>query len=590
MAEPHPADRPPVLLLDACDTVAVALTRGVPVKMRDGAVLYADVYVPAGDGPFPVVLMRTPYDRTQAHTNTFAHPSWYARRGYIVVIQDVRGRWTSEGEWYPFLHEAEDGYDTVEWAARLPKSNGRVGMYGFSYDGATQLLAAVMAPPHLTCIVPCMTASEYYDGWTYRGGALHLAFTESWAVSLAQDAARRRGLRRLEADLMASFHPTGLAFGSLPLKEYDLLRREEIAPWFFDWLAHPTQDAYWERWSIARRHASVRVPALHVAGWYDIFLDGSIRNFLGLQADAAEPRAREGQRFLVGPWHHVPWASIVSGWDFGEEARNCINQAAVRWFDYWLRDVENGVADEPPGRIFVMGENRWRDEREWPPRRARMVEFYLHSRGAANSLSGDGWLDRTAGGQEDPDVFVYDPRVPVISLGGRSCCRYTVSPMGPADQRPVEITNAVLVYTTEPLPRDVEVTGNVTAVLFAATSARDTDWTVKLVDVYPDGRAINVADGILRGRYRESLSNPAPLDPGRVYEYRIDLGATSNLFKAGHRIRVEVSSSNFPCYDRNLNTGNGLGDEWISDCVVATQMVFHDAARPSRVLLPAVPR
>lgn len=558
--------------------------------MRDGVMLYADVYTPDGTGPFPVLLMRTPYDKTQAHVSAYAHPTWYARRGYLVVVQDVRGRWTGEGEWYPFAHEAEDGYDTVEWAATLPRSNGRVGMYGFSYVGATQLLVAVTAPPHLTCIAPCMTASEYYDGWTYRGGALQLAFAESWAVNLAQDTARRRGLRRLEADLFASFSASGLAFDTLPLKEYALLRRDSIAPWFFDWLAHPSRDEYWERWSIERRHARIRVPALHVAGWYDIFLDGSVRNYTGLQSAAAETHAREGQRLIVGPWHHVPWAPIVSGWDFGDQARNGIDAWQLRWFDYWLKGEENGVADDSPVRIFVMGENRWRDEREWPLKRAEVTQFFLHSGGLANSLNGNGTLSREPCGDEEPDTFIYDPRAPVGSLGGRSCCRYWISPMGPADQRPAEITNAVLVYTGEALQQDLEVTGPVSAVLLAATTARDTDWTVKLVDVHPDGRAINVADGVLRARFRDSLSTPALVDPGEIYEYRVDLGPTSNLFKRGHRIRVEVASANFPCYDRNLNTGNGLGDEWISDCVVATQTVFHDRERPSRVILPIIPR
>ncbi|HKV43967.1 MAG TPA: CocE/NonD family hydrolase [bacterium] len=567
----------------------VSVSTDVPVTMRDGVVLNADVYVPDWSGPFPVLLMRTPYNKAQGQDSVYAHPLWYARRGYIVVVQDIRGRWTSQGDWYPFAHEADDGCETVEWAARLPKSNGRVGMYGLSYVGATQLLAAVAAPPHLACIVPAMTASEYYDGWTYRGGALHLAFTESWGVNLAQDTARRRELPQVEADLFAQFSAAGLAFGTLPIKEYALLRGDGIAPWFRDWLDHPSRDEYWERWSIERRHANIRVPAMHIAGWYDIFLDGSLRNYVGLREHAAAERGRAGQRLLVGPWYHVPWAPIVSGWDFGDDAQSHINDWQLRWFDYWLRGVDNGVPDDLPVRVFVMGENRWREEREWPLRRAQATEFFLHSRGTANSLNGNGTLSRERGGEEEPDIFTYDPRAPVMSLGGRSCCRYLISPMGPADQRPVEIFNGVLIYTTAPLQRDIEVTGPVSAVLFAATSARDTDWTVKLVDVYSDGCAINIADGILRARYRASLSAATPISPGEIYEYRIDLGSTSNRFKAGHRIRIEVSSSNFPAYDRNLNTGNGLGDERIGDAVVATQTVFHDAARPSRVILPIVP-
>lgn len=570
-------------------TDRVSMLTDVAVPMRDGVTLYADVYVPEGDGPYPVLLMRTPYGRAQAHPKVYVHPTWYARRGYIVVVQDVRGRWTSEGEWYPLIHEAADGYDSVEWAAKLPKSNGRVGMYGFSYEGATQLLAAVAAPPHLAAIVPAMTASEYYDGWTYRGGALSQAFVETWAIFLAQNVARRQGLKRVEADLVAALGSMDHHFGELPLKEFSLLRREGLAPWFFDWLEHPSRDEYWEQLSIEVGHPKVRVPALHVAGWYDIFLDGSIRNFAGLRANAAEARARDGQRLFISPWYHMPWAPIVSGWDFGGEARSRVHEWQLRWFDYWLKGIDNGVPDEAPVRIFVMGENRWREEWEWPPSRARITEFYLRSGGAANSMSGDGELSREGPGEEDPDIFVYDPSNPVPSLGGRSCCKYQVTPMGPADQWHAEVRNDVLVYTTPPLQRDLEVTGRVSAVLFAATTARDTDWTVKLVDVDPGGRAINIADGILRARYRDSLSEPALLEPGRVYEYRIDLGSTSNLFRSGHRIRVEVCSSNFPCYDRNLNTAGRLGEEWLSDSVPATQAVFHDAARPSRLLLPVIP-
>lgn len=568
----------------------VSVTTDVPARMRDGVTLFADVYIPRGDGPFPVVLMRTPYSKTMAHTEAYAHPVWFARRGYIVVVQDVRGRWCSEGEWYPFAHEMADGYDTVEWAAGLPKSNGRVGMYGFSYDGATQLWAAVTAPPHLTCIVPAMTSSEYYDGWTYRGGALNQAFVQAWSMGLAEVTARRRGLTQLEADLRAAFTLMGPQFLELPLKNWGLLRREGIAPWYFDWLEHPTRDEYWEESSIERRYAKVRVPALHVAAWYDIFVDGSIRNFVGLRAGADGEQARRGQRLFIGPWHHTPWAPIVSGWNFGPEARNTVSELQVRWFDHWLKGEENGVAQEAPVQIFVMGENRWRAEWEWPLARTRPTEFYLHSAGAANSINGDGELSPAPPGEEAPDVFAYNPGSPVPSLGGRSCCRYAITPMGPAPQWQAEILNGVLVYTTAPLQEDTEVTGPVTATLYAATTARDTDWTVKLVDVYPDGVAINVADGILRARYRDSLSAPALLEPERVYEYRIDLGSTSNLFKAGHCIRVQVSSSNFPCYDRNLNTGGLFGAETLSDGVNATQTVFHDAGRPSRITLPLIPR
>jgi putative CocE/NonD family hydrolase len=556
--------------------------------MRDGTLLYADVYRPKGEGPWPVLLLRHPYDKTQAENISYAHPTWYARYGYMVVVQDVRGRWMSEGEWYPFRHEEEDGCDSIAWAAGLPGSNGRVGMYGFSYAGATQLLPAVYQPSALTTIMPALTGCDYYDGWTYRGGALHHAFTQSWATSLAPDTARRRQDYALEGSIAAAL---GNAWANyyIPPQYYPFINQEGIAPYYYDWLRHDTYDGYWKRWSLRLRYAQIGVPALHIAGWYDIFLEGTIENFTSLQNQAGSQFARQNQKLVIGPWYHMPWHQQVGGFDYGEAGRNCVDALQVLWSDKYLRGESNQLDHEPPVALFVMGENRWRFESTWPPQRAQVTCFFFHSGGRANSLNGDGRLGRENPDDELPDTFTYDPRLPVLSVGGHSCCVSTLTPMGAFDQRSQEYRNDVLVYTSEALAENITVIGRVEVTLYAASTAVDTDFTAKLVDVYPDGQAINIGEGILRARFRESLEQPAPIEPGRVYAYKILVGSTAITFKAGHRIRVEISSSNFPTFDRNSNSGKPLAEAGPADWFVATQTVFHDGRYPSHISLPIVP-
>jgi putative CocE/NonD family hydrolase len=557
--------------------------------MRDGTLLYADVYRPKGEGPWPVLLLRHPYDKTQAENISYAHPSWYARYGYIVVVQDVRGRWMSEGEWYPFRHEEEDGCDSIAWAAGLPGSNGQVGMYGFSYAGATQLLSAVYQPPHLRTIMPALTGSDYYDGWTYRGGALHHAFTQSWATSLALDTARRRHDYALEGSIAAAL---GNAWANyyIPPQYFPFINQAGLAPYYYDWLKHDTYDDYWKRWSLRPRYVQIRVPALHIAAWYDVFLEGTLENYTSLRVQAASHHAQQNQKLVVGPWYHMPWHQHVGDFDFGEAGRNCVDALQVLWLDKHLRGERNQLDNEPPVALFVMGENRWRFENEWPVPQAKPTRFFLHSGGRANSLNGDGRLDQQNPDDELPDVFTYDPRLPVMSVGGHSCCVDTLTPMGAFDQRAQEYRNDVLVYTSETLAEDVTVIGKVEVTLYAASTAVDTDFTAKLVDVYPDGQAINVGEGILRARFRESLEQPIPIEPERVYAYKILVGSTAIAFKAGHRIRVEISSSNFPTFDRNSNSGKPLAEAGPADWFVATQTVFHDGRYPSCIVLPIVSR
>ena len=568
----------------------ITVERDIRVPMRDGVNLIADIYRPATPGAHPVLLNRSPYDRRSGSSGTYRHPEWWALRGYIVVHQDVRGRYASEGEWYPFRNESDDGFDSVEWAAALPGSNGRVGMYGFSYNGATQMLAAVASPPHLAAIVPGLTGSDYYQAWTYEGGAFSQAFIQSWALGLAEDAARRMGMADTLDDILQQELAIQRVYGRLPITDLGVPELREVAPYYFDWLEHDTWDDYWQAFSIPPRHGNVGAAALHVAGWYDVFLEGTLQNYEGLRAKAATPEARQAQRLVVGPWHHMPWSSFPGGYDFGEEGGNIVNEEMLRWYDRHLKGEQDGVDAAPPVRLFVMGENRWRDEDAWPLQRAVDTNFFLHSGGGANSRNGDGTLSQQRPGDEPYDLYMHRPGAPVPSLGGHSCCDENVAPQGAYDQRKVEDRFDVLCFTGDVLRDDLEVTGWVSCRLFGAADAVDTDWCAKLVDVFPDGTALNITDGVIRARYRDSLEHTSPIEPGKVYEYTIAMRATSNVFKAGHRLRLEVASSNHPMYDRNPCTGGHSRDVTAADFRPVTHRVFHDGSRASYVVLPVVAR
>jgi hypothetical protein len=527
--------------------------------------------------------MRSPYDKTHSEFMSYLHPEWYARQGYIVVTQDSRGKYQSEGEFKPFHYERQDGLDTIEFVKNLPRCNGKVGMYGFSYVGATQLQPAVENPEGLTAIAPAFTNDGYYEDWSYKNGALHLAFLQSWSTFLSLDQAARKGKPEAFRKLLKnSKHPCE-EYDHLPLTDHPHLD-PDITPFYYEWLAHPTFDEYWKKWHLGDKYKNMQVPALHIGGWYDIFVEGTIRNYTGLA------QFNNHQKLIIGPWYHMPWANSVGDIYFGEEANNAIDDIQIRWFDYWLKGIDNGIMDEPPISIFVMGENKWRHENEWPLARTEFIPYFIHSKGRANSLNGDGYLDRIKPGKELPDIYVYNPFDPVPSIGGHSCCNAGLTPMGPKDQRPIEIRNDVLIYTTEALTEDLEVTGPVEAVIFATSSANDTDFTVKLLDVHPDGKAINLLEGIQRASYKDSNENPKPIVPGQIYEYRFLVGNTSNLFKKGHKIRIEISSSNFPAFDLNLNSFQIEKDGTYADVKLATQKIYHDEEHPTHVILPVIPR
>ena len=575
-------------LVEEMPGLDVTVERNVEAVMRDGTVLRADVYRPGTGAELPVLLTRTIYDkRSGVPAFGSAHPAWFAAQGYVVAVQDCRGRFASEGDFYPYLHEMEDGYDSVEWAARLPGVNGRVGMMGFSYVGATQLLAAVAAPPSLASITPAFTASQYYDGWTYNSGAFALAFIGYWATLLALETAQRAGDPEAHLELAAALGNAPAWYWSLPVAGYPPLQTP-YAPYFADWVEHCSYDSYWKRWSIDEDYSRIGVPALHVAGWYDVFLTGSVRNFTGLSASGRSAEARRRQKLLVGPWAHMPWTPVSRlGSQSGPSTKE-IDSWLLRWFDQTLRGRDTGVLDSPV-TLFTL-DGGWRDFEAWPPREASAEDWYIHSQGCANSKFGDGALDRTPPGDEPPDLYIHDPGVPVPSMGGHSCCFDDITPMGPADQHKAEVSRMVLVYTSEPLSESIELVGDASVTLYAATTAPDTDFTARLCAVDESGRSVNLQEGILRARYRESLSSPKPLTPGRVYELEIELGPVGAKIGAGSRLRLDIASSDFPQWDRNLNTGARPLTDGPLDASPATQTVLHNRSYPTRVRLPVLRR
>jgi putative CocE/NonD family hydrolase len=566
-------------LAHAADRYAVTYERNVGVSLRDGVTLRADIYRPEAAGKFPVLLQRTPYDKN----NGVDFGLKAAARGYVVIVQDVRGRYASEGEWYPLKNEANDGYDTIEWAAALPYSSGKVGMFGGSYVGATQMLAAIAHPPHLAGICPAVTASNYHDNWTYQGGAFEQWFNESWTSALAQDTLSRA----------ARSHGNALnGARDLPLAGYEPFGFQQpasrststaaLAPYFLDWLDHPGYDDYWKRISIENHYSDIAVPALHIAAWYDIFLGGSLRNYGGIKEHGGSEEARRGQRLLVTVGGHAGNGPKIGDRDFGEDSKFDGDETALRWYDYLFKGVANEFAAAKRVTIFVMGANRLRQEDDWPLARAKNTPYFLR----ASGHSGSGSLSTRTPGNEKPDHYVYDPNDAVQTIGGPLCCGALPTGIGPQDQRPAEARDDVLVYSTPAFTKDTEVTGPVSLELYVSSSAVDTDFTGMLVDVWPNGFAQNLTSGILRLRYRSSPEKPQPAIPGEPYHIVLDLWATSNVFLAGHKLRLEVSSSNFPRFDRNLNTGEEQAHA--TRAIKATNEVYHDKAHPSALMLPIV--
>ena len=578
----------------------VTRERNVIVPMRDGTRLATDVFRPNASGRFPVLINRGPYGK-DGYVENPHHSVWFfPQHGYVVLSQDCRARFESEGEYYnPLFQEAQDGWDTVEWAARQPWSNGKVATTGQSYLGATQytLAASNPLPPHLVTMAPVSASSDFHQSWVYHtGGAMEWGWMVPYAIFKGRNTLERLGRTDLLAQMDEYVLPPGNFaqpltepwYRHLPLRDW-IGRLQETAPYLHEYFDQEADGPYWWRINLLKHLEGVKIPMFHVSSWYDIFLEGALNAFQSIQKHGGSELARRNQKLLVGPWAHIrPYTDPTTGGcgdiDFGPEAAIELHHFLLRWFDYWLKNIDTGIAQEPPVYIFVMGDNRWRQENEWPLARTQYTRYYLHADGPANTRHGSGTLSTVPPGDEPTDTYVYDPNDPAPTAGGNTL----IIPFGVADQRPVEDRQDVLVYTSEPLDRDLEVTGPIKVHLFAASSAVDTDFTAKLVDVRPDGYAQNLQDGIVRARYRASAAQPSFINPGRVYQYTIDLWSTSQVLKAGHRMRVEISSSNFPRFDRNPNTGAAIGVD--SRLATAQQTVYHSAEYPSHIVLPIIPR
>ncbi|HET7479117.1 MAG TPA: CocE/NonD family hydrolase [Rubrobacteraceae bacterium] len=579
------------------ETREIIVQKDVPAEMRDGTNLMSNVYRPNDEGDYPVLLTRLPYGKDLPLGTSYLDPVKAAEAGYIVVVQDVRGRYASEGEFTPFVGEYEDGYDTVEWAAKLPGSNGSVGTYGVSYFGMTQWQAAVMRPPSLKSMAPGITWGNHLGGVQMRGGVQELGLMQYWAqTALAPDVLFRKyagdgekiGQKLPELIGVMDGILAGGGYDTLPLSA--LPNPDDLVPFVQDGFKRSVTDEGWDYLNIDGKYDRVDAPTFHIGGWYDCFIGETLRQY-----EAMKERSHEAgmppPRLMIGPWTHGNFASTLGDLDFGVGSsgiflnyRGDLTDAHLAWFDATLKGDDSKLAETPQVQVFVMGENRWRGYEEWPVPGSREELWHLRA---------DGGLTREEPGGESPDKYDYDPTDPVPTIGG-AVLMAPIHGAGPRDQRPIEERPDVLIYTSEPLPEDYTVLGNVYATLFAASSAPDTDFVARLVDVHPDGRAIGVTDGILRASARESYpapgviqpTKPSPIQPNEVYEYAIDLWATGITFREGHRIRLEITSSSHPRWERNLNTGESAVDS--ADTAVAHQVIFHDAEHPSCVTLTVV--
>ena len=615
-------------------TCATALSASAQVtchiewaRLRDGVTLATEVYQPSNlSGRLPVILQRTPYNRFPPGPGSNCNSPdfiYLASHGYVALNQDVRGRYRSHGVMDAMQQEARDGYDMVEWAAVQSWSNGKVGLFGGSYVGLTQWQPAIQTPPHLKAIAPMITASDYHDHWTYVNGAFDLWFAQSWMLLTF---AGEQYMRNLEAQGKTPAEVTAMTAAwvaqgrkdiltkwvwQLPLSSFNVFREGNplpLAPYYYDWIAHPDYDAFWAKMDVEPRYEDVKVPTLNIGWWYDIFQIGTVRNFQLMQSEGGTSAARKGSQLLMwAQCHACPPGTKAGEIDFGPQNQYDLNALYVRFFDRWLKGIENGIDKEPAAKLFVMvppdsgtqGSGFWITSETFPLANTRTVKLLLASGGHASTSSGDGVLVR-AGRDDDqegehgnragglPDKFVYDPRNPVPTKGGDMCCINDLLPSGAFDQAEIEKRGDVLVYTSPVLTKNMTVIGQVNVKLWAITSAPDTDFTAKLVDVHPDGYAQNILDRLVRARYRGgSKFPPSFIEPGKAYEYSIELGNTSTVFKAGHKIRLEISSSNFPHYVRNQNTREDVGSS--TRMQTAQQTILHDDDHPSHLALPVVP-
>jgi len=561
----------------------VRLEAGVRCVLSDGVALVSDHYYPSstkyGHGPWPTLLMRQPYGRDIASTVVYAHPIWFARNGYHVVIQDVRGRGGSEGDFYPFKHEGKDGAETIAWLRQHPRCDGRIGMYGFSYQGSTQLLAAAENPDGLVCIAPHMTAGDLYHGWFYHHGALRLAATLGWGIQMLREDARRRNLVEANERLETAWLNSRTQANFAPYANHPAISDLELPSYVRDWISHRVPDTqghkFWSELDVSGRYSGIQVPALHISGWYDAYLEGSISTYLALRNHAGSAFARKHQYLVAGPWVHIPWGDRVGDKYLGPEASVDTDGLLLRWFNHWLKD-SGEFADEPRVSYFALGCNQWYATDEWPA--DSPCTLYLHSEGNANSRKGNGTLRSSPPKEEEPrDIFVYDPEVPVVAPGGPQ------SLSGPFDQIAQEMGNNILVYTTSPVSEPTQIFGQPKITLYATTSSESADITAKLVRVTVSGRAEFLCIGIARSSW---LFRDVSYCAAEIHCWRFTLEPTALVLAPGDSLRLEIAGSAFPLYDRNSCSGVAPQDADIWTWKRSTYQILHTPEHPSALHLP----
>lgn len=561
---------------------SVKILRHQAIPMRDGVKLYGDIYMPVAEGKYPTIVIRTCYGVQREGINLHQDMFKFAQNGYAVVMVDTRGRYESEGVWEPFRDEAKDGYDVIEWAAKQSFSNGNVGTQGGSYLGHNQWRVLGERPPHLKAAFPMVASTNIYANWLTMGGAFRLSFNYGWGVVRMPNRIMLPQSWHTE-----SYAPSNLKYDTilrhLPLINGDLQSAGYAVKHYRDWIKHESYDEYWRSISDEEVFQKMNVPVHTFGGWFDIFLPGTINGYVGMRNKASSPEARAAAKMIIGPWGHGASTSFGE-LQFTDEAMVSHTDREIKFFDRYLKGIQNGIDKEDPVQLFYMGINRWRSEKDWPIPGTEYRKLYLDGSNA-NTLLGNGKLNFIKPDVGSTDTYLYNPLDPVPTLGGNNCCG-SPTPAGPMDQRPIEKRNDILVYTSDVLTEDLTIAGPVNMELYASTDGPDTDWMIKLIDVYPDGRSMPISEGILRAKFNEGLDKIKLLKPGETYTFKIELTGTANVFLKGHRIRVDITSSNFPQFDRNPNTGEPLGTS--SKVRVARQVISHGGNYPSAIILPVV--
>ncbi|MBM7572911.1 CocE/NonD family hydrolase [Aquibacillus albus] len=571
----------------------VTVERDVPCNLRDGTTLYANIYRPQAADKYPVLLTRLPYNKNlPAFSHRWIDPIRTALQGYVVIIQDVRGRYASEGEFEPFVQEAKDGYDTVEWAANLSYSNGKVGMFGLSYYAFTQLYALLEQPPALKAIFPAMTGNIFNEPFS-ENGVLALASAETWMLdSLAPDYLKRK----LKADdyqaamqeLIEDLNQIEKWHNYKPIKDLPaVMKHPALREIYSRYINQEFTNKASENAMTKNYSAVMNIPAYHLAGWYDNFLSQTLLNYEQMS------KYNHHQKLIIGPWGHGMVGSELGERTFGVhssthsiDGKNDLTSLHIQWFNHWLKEEDEPlVTNDDAVKLFVMGINEWRSEKEWPLTRTEYRKYHFHSDGQANTHVESGYLNTTTPANEQPDQFIHDPVNPVPTHGGGTLF-YNGRNAGPRDQRLIGQRDDVVTYTSQPVEEPLEVTGSAKVVLWASTEATDTDFTAKLVDVFPDGTAYNLADGIVRTKYQDGNVDQVSVN-GEIVRIEIELCPTSNVFLPGHSIRIQIASSDFPRYDVNPNTGKSTMDT--IDLIRTNQKVYHQTDYPSHVILPVIP-